>query len=68
MSNFIDKSIPDTKYDVTTVNRRNGVGYMGPVVRVNARDENHAKQVAESLGHEVNTHFGPTKAGEVYKK
>lgn len=68
MSGFIDKSIPETKYDVNTVDRRNGVGYMGPVVRVNARDTEHAKKVAESLGHEINTHFGPSKAGEVYRK
>lgn len=64
---FIDKSIPTTKFDVTTVREGrgpNGERYLGPTVRVNARDSQHAEEVAKSLGHQPNEHFSPVKVRE----
>lgn len=61
---FIDKTIPSTKFDVTTVDVRNGVGYMGPTVRVNARDQWHAKEVVEKMGYTYNPHFPPEEVRE----
>ena len=34
---------------------------MGPDVRVNARDAEHAKEIVRQHGHTVNRHFEPTE-------
>lgn len=32
-------------------------GYMGPDVKVTARDETHAKEIVKNAGYSVNEHF-----------
>lgn len=53
---FIDKTIPKRVFDVSTVRDKQ---YLGDDVRVNARDAQHAKQIVEESGYEVNKHFEP---------
>ena len=51
---------PGTKeFRVSTAVTRNGTAYMGPDVRVNARDSEHAKEIVRQNGHTVNRHFEP---------
>ena len=51
---------PGTReFVVTTEVTRGGTAYMGPEVRVNARDSEHAKEVVKQNGHKVNSYFEP---------
>ena len=53
---------PGTReFVVPTAVTRNGTNYMGPDVRVNARDLEHAKEIVRQNGHEVNRYFEPTE-------
>lgn len=56
---MIDLTDGKRTYDVSTTVVRNGERYMGPTVRVTARDENHAKEVAAKAGHQSNPYFPP---------
>lgn len=49
------------EFVVSTRVIRDGEAYMGPNVRVNARNAEHAKEVVRQHGHEVNPHFEPTE-------
>jgi len=51
---------PGTKeFVVSTQVTRDGTAYMGPDVRVNARDSEHAMEIVRQNGHTVNRHFEP---------
>lgn len=60
---MIDLTKPKRVYDVTTRVTHGGEPSMGPVVRVNARDAEHAKQVAREAGHTPNEYFPPERKG-----
>lgn len=55
----VDYTKPDKIFTVPTSVTRNGVAYMGPDVKVNARDAEHAKEVAKEFGHTLNRYFPP---------
>jgi hypothetical protein len=55
----LDYTTPKKVFRVSTAVTRNGVAYMGPDIKVNARDAQHAEEVAKSLGHEPNRYFPP---------
>ncbi len=57
----IDLRPGNLEFIVPTAVTRNGTDYMGPDVRVNARDAEHAKEVVRQNGHKVNRHFEPTE-------
>jgi hypothetical protein len=57
----IDLRPGDNDFRVTTQVKRDNNWYMGPEVIVTARDEEHAKEIARSKGHEPNPHFPPEK-------
>ena len=59
----IDLRQGSTDYEVTTSVKRDGVAYMGPTVLVTARDEEHARQIANENGHTVNEYFPPKRVG-----
>jgi hypothetical protein len=56
---MIDYTQPTKTYKVSTTVVRAGVAYMGPDIKVNARDAKHAEAVAREKGHEPNKHFPP---------
>lgn len=55
----VDYTKPDKIFTVPTSVTRNGVAYMGPDVKVNARDAEHAKEVTREFGHRPNPYFPP---------
>ena len=55
----IDLTIGSKIFRVPTTVIRDGIAYMGPDVKVNARSEEHAKTVAQQAGHIPNPHFPP---------
>lgn len=56
----IDLRPGNREFVVSTTVNRNGTDYMGPDVRVNARDSEHAKEIVRQHGHKVNRYFEPT--------
>ena len=53
---------PGTReFVVSTAVTRGGKAYMGPDVRVNARDAEHAKEVVRQNGHQINRYFELTE-------
>lgn len=56
---MIDLTKGDKTFVVPTSVIRNNRSYMGPDVKVNARDSEHAKQVVQEAGHTPNSYFFP---------
>lgn len=54
---MIDLTEGTKEYIVPTRVVRGGIAYMGPDVKVNAKDKNDAKRVASKAGHQPNEHF-----------
>lgn len=61
MAKTLDYTIPKKVFTVATSVIRDGVAYMGPDIKVNARDVGHAQEVAKSLGHTSNRYFPPVE-------
>lgn len=55
---MIDLTKGSKEFVVPTSIVRDGVAYMGPDVKVTARDASHAKEVASGAGHQPNPNFG----------
>ena len=58
-SNEIDLTIPNRQFRVSTTVVRDGIGYMGPSVKINAHDAADAVRRVERAGHKANPHFPP---------
>lgn len=55
----IDLTIPTSQYSVPTTVVRNGIGYMGPNVKINANNSQDAINRIEQAGYKYNNHFQP---------
>jgi hypothetical protein len=65
---MIDLTKGNRQFVVPTTVHRNGGLFMGPGVKVDARDANHAKEVAMEHGHEPNVYFHPREVTEHGRK
>jgi hypothetical protein len=57
----IDLTSGTRTFEVPTAVIREGTSYMGPTVKVTARDAAHAKDLTKQAGYSPNRYFGPTE-------
>ncbi len=65
---MIDLTKGDKTFIVSTRVVRDGVAYMGPDVKVNARNAEHAKDVTRDNGHIPNPYFPPKEVKDYVKR